>query len=291
MASSTTQRRGPGLSRPRRAAVLLATLLVVALGTGAVWWWSPAPPPPANATTISDAAAAGEAQATTSEPLPPELPARSEAATRTAVVGRAIDYGGGPLAGFRVVLQRMDPKPVPIAPLAMQLERTTQHGRYPPLRTETDDAGRFAFESLDAGNYRCHISDLERHAEEFALGTGEVRELTLHSPLVALTLTFSRRGEVVQDCLVEVNDGKEPRTLRSDKTGVTRLFAAPGRCELTVRLDRRMHHSPSRGPCISRHVLLVPDGVPALQWGCEIGGTELVLEVEDPHGQASRLHA
>ena len=92
MASWTTKRNGPAfLARPRRAAVLCATLLVAALGTGAaVWSWSPAPPPPAQAAD-SRAAEAGETQTTTSEPAPPELPARSDAATqRTAVVGRAL---------------------------------------------------------------------------------------------------------------------------------------------------------------------------------------------------------
>jgi hypothetical protein len=286
MASPLAQRNGPGLSRPRRVAVLLAALLVVALGTGAVWWWSPVPPPPANATTIADAATTTEALATTGDVTPPELPARSEAATRTAVVGKAIDSGGGPLAGFRVALQRMDPKPVPIASSAMQLVKTTQQGRYPAVYTESDAAGGFAFESLEAGNYRCYFPYHEQHAQTFALGAGEVRELTLQVPLVALTLTFLRRGEAVKDCTVDCKAGND-RTTRLAKSGVMRFFAAPGRQELSVRVPPGAQRSPiSPGPCLSRHVVLVPDGVPALQQCFEAGGTEIAFAVEDPDGNA-----
>ena len=288
MASSTTQRNDPALlSRARRLAVLIGALLVVALGTGAVVWsWSPAPPPPENATTIADAAASGDARAATCVVTPPESRARSEVATRTAVVGKALDSGGGPLAGFSVALQRVDPKPVPIASLKMQLEPTTPHGGYPPVYAECDAAGGFAFESLDAGKYRCRIAGLELPAETFALGSGEVRELTLRSPLVALTLTFLRRGEVAQDCVVQFSNGKEPHTLLPGKAGVSRSFAAPGRYEVIVHLEPRADHSRTRGPCLCRHVLVVPDGVPALQWSFETGGTEIAFAVEDPQGQA-----
>ncbi|HEU4418413.1 MAG TPA: hypothetical protein VFT55_05710, partial [Planctomycetota bacterium] len=135
--------------------MLGATLLVVALGTGAaVWSWSPAPPappPPAQAAD-SRAAEAVKTQTTTREPTPPELPARSDAATqRTAVVDRALDSGGGPLAGFRVTLQRTDPMPTRTLSLKLQLEQR-QRNSYPPVSAEIDAAGGFAFEALDAGN-------------------------------------------------------------------------------------------------------------------------------------------
>ena len=174
---------------------------------------------------------------------------------------------------------------MPLASVEARLQET-QTRRYPRVFTETDAAGDFAFEALEAGNYQCFIAGQEQHAERFALAAGEVREVTLQSRLVALTLLFLRRGEPVQDCVVECNESKGFRTLRTDKSGVIRVFTAPGRCELTVRLERHLHHSPTPGPYLSRHVLLVPERVPALQWSCEIGGTELAFAVGDPKGQA-----
>lgn len=307
-----TQRNGPALHSRRRVAVLLATLLVVALGTGVVWSWSPAPPPtppPAPATSLAHEAAAGEMETTTSEAARPESVERSEAATRSAVVGRALDSGGAPLAGFRVTLQRTGFQPYDRRGPLLRLDRTEQRDRYPPEQTYSDATGAFAFESLDAGNYHCHISDLEQPAEEFALATGEVRELTLQSPLVALTGQLFRRGEVVKDCIVVFKDDKQSRTLHPDTgvmrlkdgkpsrslppndTGVMRLFAAPGRYEVSVHLMPGVHQSRTRGPCLSRHVLLVPDGVPALRWSFEAGGTQIVFAVEDPDGRAIDTYA
>ena len=285
MASWTTQRNGPTFSRPRRATVLLAALLVVALGTGAVWWQLPAPPPPAQAAD-SIAAEAGEPQATTGEVAPREVPARSEAATpRTAVVGRALDAGGGPLTGFRVTLQRTDPMPVRTRSLKLQLEEGQRNG-YPPGSAEIDAAGGYAFEALDAGNYRCVVRDQEQYVETFALAAGEVRELTLQSRFVALTLSFFRRGEVMKDCLVQFSDGKTNQTLFPCEPGVMRLFAAPGRYEIVVRPAPGAHHRIHEGPYLSRHVLLVPDGATALQWYFETGGTQIAFAVEDPLGNA-----
>ena len=170
-----------------------------------------------------------------------------------------------------------------IRSLEIPLER---HRRtYPPVSAGIEAQGGFAFESLDAGNYLCYVDGIEWAAETFALAAGEVRELTLQSPLVALTGTVFRRGQVVKDCFVEFDEGKKTRLLYPGETGVMRLFAKPGRYEVIV-LRPGSHSSRSRSPCLSRHDLLVPDGVPALQWRFETGGTEIAFAVEGPDGRA-----
>ncbi len=295
--------------RPARARLLL---LVAPIGAAAaVWLWSPAPMPAPSGSTavareladagtrigavdVAELPAAGETAAATpgARAGPREPPARSEVPPpRTAVVVTALDPGGAPLAGFAVLLQRTDkmslaalrPSPTAAAQLPLE-ERSTNHAS---VVGTIDATGVFAFESLAAGNYKCHIVGLEAYDVRFELAQGEVRELMLRSPLVALTGTLYRAGAVAKDCFAVFEDGATRRGAPwpNGVDGTIRSFVAPGRYDVFVHACQRLHREPGWGPCLSRHVLLVPEGVGALRWRFETGGTVLTVRLHDASGK------
>lgn len=295
------ERRSPVAPAALAAAVLAA--IVAALG---VWSWLPGPPPPPPAAAVGTHDAAGRAVGGAAEvapdaavpapdagPGPGERPARAEVEPpRTAVIGTALDAGGGPLSGFSVLLQCTDPLPsrttLSSGPGPFVEVREQSGGPRPAVVGAIDAAGAFAFEGLEGGNYKCRIVGLEPYGEEFALAPGEVRELTLRSPLVALTGTLYRAAAVAKDCMAAFDDGATRRTapLPDQADGTIRSFAAPGRYDVFIHLATRAHREQGLGPCLSRHVLLVPEGVPALRWRFETGGTALTVRLNDASGKA-----